>query len=89
MKRCKTCRHWVEPGRDEDYHVWEVCNPCDPDTFERIKPAYTLRMCASPKVVKFETPPESTWVALVDGSGYYTGMATGEDFGCVNHEKGD
>lgn len=80
---CKTCRYWTVTDDDE---YSPVITPIDPDTDEPMEGlAFEMRYCKCPKVVFYERPVESDGVALVDGSHYFAGMITGEDFGCVHH----
>ena len=87
MDKCKTCKHWTSPSANENWDAASICHPVDPDTYERMKMPFEVRMCESPKIVYFERNPDSTGISLTDASRYYASMLTGEDFGCVNYER--
>lgn len=84
MKTCATCRHW-QPA--DDYDGKEICSPVDPDTFEPMPVSFEVRRCGSPHLLFYERPPESRQATLTDGSRYRASLFTGQDFGCVNHER--
>lgn len=90
MKHCKTCKHWKTPEDcDPNYRGEEICKPTDPDTYEPMeKLPFEVRRCASPKLLFAERPVESNGACVVDGSEYWAGLCTGEDFYCSNHEAG-
>ncbi|MEN6491730.1 MAG: hypothetical protein ABFC85_07040 [Rectinema sp.] len=90
MKSCKTCKHWQNPEDcDRDYRAKDICNPEDPDTYEPMKNLpFEVRRCASPRLLFSERPVESNGACVVDGSGYWAGLCTGEDFYCSNFEAG-
>ena len=88
MNTCKTCVFWIAPSKSEGHwRATDICEPTDPDTYEPMKTEFEVRICQSKKIVWFERPPESTGVALIDGSDYYAQMLVAENFGCVNHES--
>lgn len=95
MNTCKTCRWWVTP--DEGSRAGIVMREIG-EAFDLFGPhaewdteppheiaAQTVRRCASPKLLFYEVP-EKSGAAVCDGSQYWGCLATGEDFGCVNHE---
>lgn len=79
MDRCKKCRYWIEL----DERDW----PLDLDTDERIKPNFGVRQCKSPRLLFHEMPVTKGHASVWDGSHYWAGLYTAEDFGCVNWEK--
>jgi hypothetical protein len=87
VNTCKTCRFWV-PGEEREKER-NASHPSfslrDPVTYERIDPQpFEVRYCASPKLRDYERP-EIDGAATVDGSEYFSALATGPDFGCIHH----
>ncbi len=88
MGKCNTCRWWLNV---ENRHLDEVDPDTNPITFERFKNAeeknkfypHDVRYCTHPKVLFYQRP-SADGVAIFDGSEY---LATGQDFGCTNHES--
>jgi hypothetical protein len=80
--KCKTCKHWLK----DDGHHSDIMDPYDPDTFEPMKLPFEVRMCKQPKLLFCERPVENPGFAVADGSTYFAGLYTTEDFGCVLHE---
>ena len=100
MKTCKTCKWWgvkwvplvavagCSNGgmTDADSHE-DICEPCDPDTYEPMKMPFAVKMCGCPKLLFHERPVESDGACVADGSTYMANLLTAEDFGCVNHKE--
>lgn len=86
MNRCKTCRHWKEPGPDAHFNVLSITEPADQDTFEPMKRGFITRQCKHPEQTRFEPPVRADGFAITDGSEYFAALCTAEDFGCVLHE---
>ena len=87
MNKCCTCKHWIEPDERGEYAAFRICHPYDQDEFDPMEIDFSVRICKSPKNTIFERSPFSDGVSLIDGSQYYAEMMTGEDYGCVNHER--
>jgi hypothetical protein len=83
MSKCKDCKWWVKPPQG-DYD--SVSYPEDPDTFERMEMPFNVYKCECPKVFTLERAVVANGVTIMDGSGFFAQMYTGEDFGCVNWE---
>ena len=80
---CRTCVHWQkEEGRGE-----YMTDPEDPDTYEPMEFEFEVRQCTHPKLLFCERPLERDGFAVADGSQYFAGLYTAEDFGCVQHES--
>ena len=78
MKTCKTCKHWT----GDDHRT----SPEDPDTYEPMDMPWPVRYCEHPRLMRFERPVDPDQASCMDGSYYIAKLATGPDFGCVNHE---
>lgn len=85
MNRCKTCAHWRKPDSDE-YLGRDITDPIDPDTYQPMQLPFEVRPCKHPKLLFCERPVESPGFAVADGSTYFAGLYTTEDFGCLMHE---
>jgi hypothetical protein len=84
VNRCNTCRHWKVDT--DSVTSTELCNPTDPDTFEPMVMPFEVRECLHPKLQFCERPITVDGFAVADGSTYYAGLFTAQDFGCVRHE---
>ena len=81
--RCKTCRWWVIDREHRiPFHLW----PRD-ENYEAVMPSWETRVCTSPKLEFYAAPGTPSGAVVFDGSQYMAELATGEDFGCVNHEE--
>jgi hypothetical protein len=81
-KSCRTCAHWQPPQMK-----WAVMtSPIDPDTSEPMAFNFEVRECKHPQLLFCERPLEANGFAVADGSYYYAGLFTAQDFGCVRHE---
>ncbi len=83
---CKSCKHWKVGDYQSGLNIPCGWPPVDPDTHEPMDIGYEVRCCASPKLLFYEMPIDSTYASLIDGSHYHARMATAGDFGCVNYE---
>ena len=81
MNTCRTCKHWQPSERGS------IEAPYDPDTFEPMVFEFEVRRCMNPRLLFCERPLERDGFAVCDGSTYFAGLYTAEDFGCVNHES--
>ena len=90
MKKCNTCRWWLHV---ENRYISEVDPDVNPITLKRFKTleekkkcyVHEVRYCTHPKVL-FYRRPSADGRAVFDGSMYQAFIATGQDFGCINHE---
>jgi len=46
---------------------------------------FEVRECRHPSLVYFERPVERDGFGVSDGSNYWAGLFTAEDFGCIRH----
>ncbi len=92
MSNCKDCIHWKREGQscsspfDGGNEETEEVDLGRIGAFGNL--SYELGVCDQPKLVKFRAPDDSSGLAVMDGSYYRAQLLTGEDFGCVNFEKG-
>lgn len=84
MDTCKTCKHW----KTEDNNLtWnEITRPYDSDTYEPMEMPFEVRECKHPQLLFCERPLEKNGFCVADGSQYFAGLYTAEDFGCIRHE---
>lgn len=93
MKTCQTCRWWrLVQGDDESYRIRNLVVGNHPTTHEVFSESqavqlhgYRVRQCLAPKLLFYQRPSRNG-LAMLDGSGYFAALVTGEDFGCVLHE---
>jgi hypothetical protein len=85
VNQCKTCVHWQQPK--DDSRRWEITRPVDQDTYEPMKMPFEVRQCTHPKLLFCERPVENPGFAVADGSEYWAGFYTTEEFGCALHES--
>lgn len=91
MKRCRTCRWWLDSKRENVYENVKECT--SPKVIFTDHTSYTddhKRLMGYEKERREPDPYsvlESDEAGVVDGSGYYAAFFPGPDFGCVNHEE--
>ena len=78
--RCRTCRHWTLSGARDDKVTRDCKSP--KITFAVLKYEDNLDVV----VDKSGSSIASNGAGVMDGEGYWAGLVTGPDFGCIHHE---
>ena len=82
-RRCKNCKWWI----DDSGERWDpIMHPEDLDTCGEMAMPFEVRVCKSPKVIKFERPIEENGASVCDGSDYMATLYTAPEFGCIHFE---
>jgi hypothetical protein len=90
MSTCATCKHWKDSKNRYNNQILPQENPATMEEWksqeeEDLWFPYKVKYCLHPKVLFYQRPAKDG-LAVFDGSEYCAYIATGEDFGCNNHE---
>lgn len=88
--RCKSCKWWQTAKNRYNGCIDPDVSPITGDDWKTDEEKdmffpHEVRYCEHPKVLFYQRPA-SDGVAVFDGSEYCAYIATGENYGCVNHE---
>lgn len=86
MNQCKTCKWWV---LEEDNYAVDLCQPTKWPQGTPLQVEFDVRECKHPHLLFCERPLETNGFAVVDGSQFFAGFVTAENFGCVRHSSID
>lgn len=86
VNTCKTCRFWIQ-RENQNVRTFSRHQPIagpqelkDAAELYGVGHVYETRECTAARFAEIPAPNGS---AIIDGSEYWAGLFTGEDFGCV------